>query len=384
MFDHPFPRSRALCSLLFFILVAVSDTKAAEPSLDAMLGQMVMVGFRGTGEEPLVRDLENLSRDIEEGKIGGVILFEPDYLTRGVRNIVSIEQTRRLADLLQSRAAIPLFVAVDQEGGRVRRFTPGHGVPATPSARDMGMGEPDTTFEEGSRLGAALARAGVNLDFAPVVDVDVNPDSPAIGRLGRSFSADPRAVADHARAFARGLWSRGVLPCYKHFPGHGSAAADSHAGFTDISATWKEDELPPYRALLSGKPPAMVMVGHLSLDRFDAVHPSSLSKAIIDGVLRRDLGWDGVVITDDLQMQAIRDNYGEKEALALAVNAGVDIILVGNNLVHDPETGRKVFALLRELVAEGAIAEARVRQSYRRIMRLKDAIFRAGLPGAAG
>lgn len=362
---------------LFLVLALALPVMAGQdgdPDLDAMLGQMVMVGFRGTGETPLTPDLENLLEDIGNGKVGGVVFFEPDYTTGARRNIVSIEQAGRLAALLQGAAAIPLFVAVDQEGGRVRRFRPEHGFPDTPSPREMGQATPEKTRRWGAATGRHLALAGVNLDFAPAVDVDINPDSPAIGRLGRSFSPDPDAVAKHAAAFAAGLWSERVLPCYKHFPGHGGALDDSHHGFTDITDTWSDRELQPYRDVLAGPTPCMVMIGHLTLRNVDSAHPASLSRAIIGGMLRKDLGWDGVVVTDDMQMRAVAEEYGDKEALRLAVEAGVDIILVGGNLRPDPRLGRVVHGMLKELAGSGAISPERIRQSHARIMALKQRI----------
>ena len=339
--------------------------------LERMAGQMIMTGFRGTGEQPLSQDLLYLLPDIQAGRIGGVILFEPDVLTRQRRNIRSLDQVAALSALLQKDAPIPLFIAADQEGGRVRRFKEEHGLAASPSAAELGRGSPEATRQEAARIGAALFAAGVNLNFAPVLDVDVNPKSPAIGALGRSFSAEPARVAAHGLAFAEGLASAGVIACYKHFPGHGSARHDSHLGLTDITATWLPIELEPYRRILPHTPPAMIMSGHMVHRDKGGDLPASLSPAIIDGLLRGTLGWQGVVITDDLQMGAIENTYSMKEAIRLAVLAGSDILLFGNNMRHDPQEGGKAHAALVELVREGAISEARIRKSYDRIMRLK-------------
>ena len=342
-------------------------------SLERMAGQMIMVGFRGTGESPLSEDLHALLEDIPAGRIGGVILFEPDYLTKKTRNIHSLEQTAVLIRRLQRNAPIPLFVGVDQEGGKVRRFKEGHGVSPTPPAAELGLGTPEATRAEAARLGETLHAIGINLNFAPSLDVDVNPASPAIGALGRSFSALPGNVAAHGAAFAQGLYSAGVIPCYKHFPGHGSATADTHLGLADVTATWTEAELAPYREILPDTVPAMVMPGHIVHTQKSGNLPASLSYEAISGMLRLELGWQGVVITDDLQMQAVEGRFSTKEAIRLAVLAGGDILLFGNNLRHDPQEGRKVHALLLELVREGAITEARIRESYERILKLKRA-----------
>lgn len=351
---------------------ARTTAKKPQASLEEMAGQMIMAGFRGTGEEPLSEDLRLLLEDIHKGRIGGVILFDRDHLSKTPgRNIVSLDQTARLVSMLQAAASVPLFVAVDQEGGRVRRFREEHGAPNTPSAREMGQGPTEATFDQALRLGQTLRSVGINLDFAPSLDVDVNPLSPAIGALGRSFSADPAQVAAHGRAFARGLARAGVLFCYKHFPGHGSATEDTHNGLTDISSTWKKSELAPYRALLAAQPPAMVMIGHVVLRQKTGDLPASLSRKAINGMLRRDLGWKGIVITDDLQMQAIDGKYSAREAVKLAVLAGVDILLFGNNLKHDPGEGRKIHAILVDLARSGEIPPKRIEESYKRIMKVK-------------
>ena len=365
-------------ALLCAALLARQDYRGGpsggEPSLEAMAGQMILCGFRGTGESPLSEDLVNLLEDIRSGRVGGVILFNNDAATgESGRNVTSLEQVGRLAALLQKDAPVPLFVSVDQEGGRVRRLREEHGVPATPSARELGAGGPRTTRFEAEKLGALLHAAGINLNFAPCLDVDVNPESPAIGDKGRSFSADPSAVAAHGKAFAEGLFSAGVIPCYKHFPGHGSAVADSHHGVTDISDTWIRAELEPYREILPVTPPAMVMIGHVLHRELSGTLPASLSSRAILEYLRGELGWQGVVITDDLQMQAVEGSLGREEALRLAVQAGVDILLSGNNLRHDPLEARTMHAVLVDLARRGEIPEARIRESYRRIMALKEA-----------
>lgn len=362
-------RFRVLLSIFLFCFVAAPAEAA---SLEHMAGQMIMVGFRGTGEAPLHEDIRFLLEDVAAGRVGGVILFERDAVTkeRG-RNVRSLKQVRLLTDMLQARTAVPLFVGVDQEGGLVQRFLPAAGVPDTLSPADLGRGTAQATGAAATRLSAKLLEAGVNLDFAPSLDVNVNPYSPAIGALGRSFSSDPAVVTAHAGAFAGGLQQNGIIFCWKHFPGHGSATADSHEDLPDISSTWSDAELLPYKKLLRSGQPGMVMVGHLFNSHLDSVYPSSLSASVINGLLRRDLGWDGVVITDDLQMKAVGERYSMKESIALAVNAGVDVLLFGNNLVHDPQTGRKAHAALMELVREGRISQARIEESYKRIQSLK-------------
>lgn len=408
---------------------------ASSPSLSDMIGQMLMVGFRGAQPQavaPAASDMLGMGAllhqgrakhnatkadaagtpgtagtartagkgasygvnevldDIRAGRVGGVILFDRDVTTGSPeRNVISPKQVRALSAALQAAAAaspagLPLFVAVDQEGGRVQRLKPERGFTQYPPARQLGQGTTGETRLRAVAMGRELADVGVNLNFAPVVDVDVNPDSPAIGRLGRSYGRDPRAVAAHAAAFINGMAHAGVVSCLKHFPGHGSARADSHLGVTDVSATRRPEELWPYPTLLRPAGNAwadgwggMVMVGHLYDNRLDAAHPATLSRATIDGLLRRDMGWRGVVITDDLQMGAITERYPLEEVVFRAVDAGADILLFGNNLRWQPDLAARVHATLTGLVQSGRISEERIRQSYQRIARLKG-LLRAG------
>jgi hypothetical protein len=248
----------------------------------------------------------------------------------------------------------------------------------------MGQGSPDQTRLEGERTGKLLADLGVNLNFAPVADVDVNPDSPVIGRLERSFSADPDMVALHAHAFCQGLLSQGVLPCLKHFPGHGSATEDSHLGLTDISKTWTPAELRPYEMLIPLKASPLIMTGHLFLSPFDEEHPSTLSRNVLTGLLRQRLGFDGVIVSDDMQMRAITSHYGLEEAVVLAVEAGVDILVFGNNLDFDPEYRAQGHGHSGQGRGSGRLSAERIAASYQRIQAAKDSNSTPSWPGTAG
>ena len=251
------------------------------------------------------------------------------------------------------------------------RFQPGDGFPAYPSAAELGRGTPDATRRTALGMGRMLRELGANLNFAPVLDVNVYPASPAIGRLGRSFSADPQAVAAHGAAFADGLNDAGIIAVFKHFPGHGSAHADSHKGVTDISATWSKRELSPYRSALGRPGQRMVMTGHLFHAGLDPAFPATLSPSVINGLLRGRLGYDGVVVTDDLQMDAIAAEYTLEEVVLRAIGAGADILLFGNNLEYDPAIVAKVQAIIARAVEDGTISRARLEASWRRILKLK-------------
>lgn len=371
---HKFvPISLFALSLFLFAPNAYSAPPTQPPSLEAMIGQMIMVGFRGDGAHPLSQELRGLLEDIEKGRIGGVILFERDWQTkqRG-RNIVSLPQVAALATLLQKNAAVPLFIAVDQEGGRVQRLRSEHGFPNVPSAAELGKNRPEKTRDAALRMGEALRKVGVNVNFAPVADVAVNPKSPAIGGIGRAFSQYPEIVARHAAAFAEGLAAAKIISCYKHFPGHGSAIVDPHHKLTDVTAVWNEKELLPYKSEnLPPNIPMMIMTGHLLHKNFDPLHPASLSRAITTELLRDKLGWNGVVVTDDLEMNAVNLFYSLEDRIRLAINAGADIVLFGNNIHHHPQQGRRIHAVIRKLAAEGTVSAERIEESWRRIQALK-------------
>jgi beta-N-acetylhexosaminidase len=348
---------------------------AAPPPLRERIGQMIIAGFRGLEAGPG----RLIAEDIAERHLGGVVLFARDVPANSpTRNIESPEQVLALTAQLQSYAATPLLIAVDQEGGLVARLDERHGFPATRSAAELGARDDvDVTYEAGAAIAATLAEAGINLNFAPVVDLNVNPANPVIGALGRSFSADPEAVARHAAAFIRGHRERGVITTLKHFPGHGSSTADSHLGFVDVTDTWSDIELEPYRRLLGEGLVDLVMTAHVFNANLDPTYPATLSHATITGLLRGDLGYGGAVVSDDLQMAAITSQFGFETAVLAAIDAGIDLLLFGNNLVYDETIVARVIDLVEGFVAGGLISEARIDQSYARIMALK---AKAGRP----
>lgn len=367
------PKVLAYCLLSVLFLV---QSVAAQPvfsssedvSLETMIGQMIMVGFRGENATAAKVVLQ----DIKRHQIGGVILFDKDcQRPQAVRNIVSKGQVRDLINALQAASKTPLFVAIDQEGGRVSRFKPVHGFAGTPSAQQLGELPLTESVAAGERTGAYLKDVGVNMDFAPVLDVNVNPTSPVIGALERSFSDNPEQVAKYGHAFAQGMARYGIISGYKHFPGHGSSLADSHKGLPDVTDTWSKKELLPYAEVLGKEPQHVVMVGHLYNSKLDAEFPTSLSFNVVTKMLRETLKYDGVVVTDDVQMRAITDEYSLEDTAVKAIQAGSDILLIGNNLVYDPKVVCKLTTALRLAVHNGELSIERIRLSYDRIMKLK-------------
>ncbi|HEX7502823.1 MAG TPA: glycoside hydrolase family 3 N-terminal domain-containing protein [Acidobacteriota bacterium] len=338
-------------------------------TLREKVGQLLMVGFRGleVGEHsPIVRA-------IAAGLVGGVVLFDQDMLLKGEpRNIQSPRQVRKLISSLQQAAAVPLLVAVDQEGGQVARLKKKYGFPATVSARYLGdVDDTELTGRHAAATAAVLARAGFNLNFAPVVDLNVNPSNPVIGKLDRSYSPKVPTVVRHALAVIEAHRRQGVGCCLKHFPGHGSSRGDSHLGFTDVSDTWEAPELEPYAEIIARGRADAVMTAHIFNRRLDPGLPATLSQRTIAGLLRRELGFTGVVISDDLDMKAISAEYERDTALALALNAGNDIILIANNLAYDDHVAARAHDSILRLVDAGLVSQARIDEACRRVMDLK-------------
>src|SRR5439155_1127802 len=225
-----------------------------------------------------------------------------------------------------------LLVAVDAEGGQVMRLGPDAGFTPTLSAGELGESNAFTLTElEARRIARTLRSAGINWNLAPVVDVGYNPANPVIVSAARSFSANPRLVAAHARAFVQGMHTEGVLTALKHFPGHGSSYGDSHKGFVDVTATAnREAELIPYRMLLAERLADAVMTAHVFNRALDPEFPATLSRATITELLRGELGFDGPVVTDDLRMGAIEQRWGLGTAAVTALAAGADVLLIAS------------------------------------------------------
>lgn len=336
----------------------------------ARLRQLFMLGFRGT----------TLSADhwlvgaVRDQGLGGVILFDRN-VDGTVQNVVSPDQLRRLVDDLQQLAPLPLLVGIDQEGGRVCRLKERDGFAPCVSAASLGGESPAVVAEHAEALAAMLAHCGVNLNFAPVVDLELNPANPIIGRYQRSFSADPATVVACARAFVEAHHRFGVGCCLKHFPGHGSAGGDSHLGFVDVTECWQAVELEPYRSLFAAGYTDGVMTAHLVHRGLDPSGlPATLSPAVITGLLRDQLGHRGVVFSDDLQMRAISDGWTYAEAVQQAVLAGVDVIVIGNNLAPCEDALVTGIRAVADLLDSGRIDANRIDQSLARIALFKERI----------
>lgn len=317
------------------------------PRISPTVLPCVLIGFDG----PTLPD--TVAALLRDGLLG-VALFR--------RNLIDAPQVRALTAAIRDAAqGRVVLIAVDQEGGRVQRLR--HILPLVPTMAEVGRTGPDAARNAGAAIGRDLAGLGFNLNFAPVLDVHSNPNNPIIG--DRAFGNDPETVAVCAAALVEGLEGEGVLACGKHFPGHGDASADSHLELplidadADLIAT---RELPPFEAMINAGI-GMLMTAHCLYPALDARHPATLSRAVIDGLLRRRLGFEGVVITDDLGMKAVADRYAADEMISLALDAGVDVFMhCGGG-----GEGMALAAAMTRMLEDGVIDADRLEQSRERI-----------------
>lgn len=342
--------------------------QAGGVSFDEMAGQMILVGFTGN----TAAETRALTDMIGEGRLGGVM-----YLKSNVSSLVEVK--RMNAAFEGARPDLPPFIALDQEGGAVERLTSAVGFKEIAAAGDIAASTDPLGAEAiYLKMAQSLHALDFNLNFGPVVDLDLNPANPVIGKFKRAFGSDPDRVVRYAAAFVSAHRQSGVLTALKHFPGHGSSASDSHEGFVDITRTWKAVELEPFRDLISSGDADMVMIAHLYHAKFvqrgDDQTPSSLSPAWIEGVLRHQLGFQGVVVTDDLEMGAIRKHYSLRESVVKAVRAGADVLLFSNTVDPRLSLADDVRKILVEEAEGDDFFAKRLAESYGRIVALKKAI----------
>ena len=371
-----------LCSI-FLISTNTAAGTASAVSLRDKIGQMLLVGFDGKK----IDAQSQITKAIDEQNVGGVILFDYDYQRKIYdRNIESPEQVKKLNDDLQyftaqsnskhHRPKLPLLISVDYEGGKVARLGEQYGFPATLTAAEVGKRGFENAEGTAEAMAQTLKKAGFNLNFAPVLDVNVNPDNPVIGKHERSFSADAATVASYSSIYSRHFLNQKVECAYKHFPGHGSSTKDSHLGFVDVTDTWQTYELEPYRELLSTNEPCGVIMSAHIVNRHldDSGLPATLSHKVLTGLLRNQLNFNGVIITDDMQMKAISENYELGNALVLAINAGADMLIFGNNLTVKPQNPKDLIDIIEAKVLAGDIKQARIDEAYKHVMQLKQSL----------
>ncbi len=343
-------------------------------SLEKKIAQMLMIGFDGYE----VNEDHHIVKAINKYNLGGVILYDLEEKDYQLKNIKSPQQVKKLVNDLKSLSEEGLLVGIDYEGGQVNRLRKEYGFPETHSHKYFGdLNDDSFTYEESSKMASTLKELGININFAPVVDLNLNPDNPIIGIKGRSFSNDPKIVTKHSREIIIAHKDQGVIIVIKHFPGHGSSTSDSHLGFVDVTETWSETELIPYKELINEEIVDCVMIAHVFNHNIDPNNPATLSKRYINEILRGEIGFKGAVISDDLNMGAIKDNYAFEESLQLAINAGVDIVVISYNEDYKNKLYMNAVEIIKGMVENGSIPEERINESYNRIRSLKNKLKKA-------
>ncbi len=333
-------------------------------TLREKIGQMLVFGWVDIEEGDGLTVNPHAASLIDEMFVGGLILMN--------RNMKTITQLRAVTDAMQQKAQArglsPLFVAVDQEGGRDSRFLPPE-FTNHPSAWEIGeTGNPDYARQIARTMGEELLSVGINWDFAPVLDVNNNPDNPIIGH--RSYGADPQLVTEMGVAAVHGFQDdAGILSCGKHFPGHGDTDVDSHKALPRVPHSMEHlraMELVPFQAAMAAGL-AAIMTAHIVFPALDPNLPATLSPAVLTGLLREEMGFDGLIITDCLEMNGVADGWGAPEAAVLAAIAGADLLLC----CHTLERQRGIQAALVEAVETGRLSEAQVDAAVARIQAAK-------------
>lgn len=365
-----------LCSLTFIIIVLSAcfkndttnynnnkDTKnhindaskiVNSMTIDEKIGQLFIIHYN----KPEIT--EEFKHILETVKPGGFTLFN--------ENIKTYEQTTKLIKDINSTAKIPMFISIDQEGGRVQRLKsmPGMNIINIPSMSKIGKSNDENqAYNTGITIANDLKKFNINMNFAPVIDICLNPKNTVIG--DRSFGNNAETVSKMGLSLANALRNNNIIPVYKHFPGHGNTEKDSHVEIPIITKTKEElyqDELIPFKNAISNNAD-IIMVGHLALPKITNDYtPSSLSKQIVTDLLKNELGYKNLIITDALNMKAITNNYSEKQIYELAINAGVDILLMPN----DPTLA---FNSIKQSLEEGTINETTITKSVEKIIALK-------------
>lgn len=360
-----------MTKLFFYVIVLLlvftsCSSVSANVDIDDMIGQMLMFGFRGDS----INDewIKTYSSQIVDLNIGGILV-----LSYNIKSPTQLDSLMTHFNDLNSKYM--LLKAIDQEGGRVQRLHPNKGFIGFPSAEEVANTmTPDQAYLMYSDLVQECKLYGFNYILAPVVDVNINPVSPAIGNIERSYSKNPEIVTLYATAFIRAVKDNNLISSLKHFPGHGSAENDSHQGFTDVTNTWQFLELDPYISLINSNTVQSIMSAHIYHADIDSIYPASLSEKHINYLLRNELNFSGVVISDDLQMGAIQQHYTLEETVIQAIKSGSDILIFSQYFSPDINLPNVVVNIIKNAIKDGLITKERIITSYERIAKLKSQI----------
>ena len=358
--------------ILVFLIFSFSVNLLANGSyskqeIEKMISKMVILGFSGESVNPN----DEIYKNVKSG-LGGVILFDKDPNDKQkVKNVRNKEQLKTLTSQLQAISKQKLLISIDQEGGIVQRLKSADGFVNTPKASEVALKGKDFAKQSYSSMAKDLKYSGINVNFAPVVDLAINKENKVIVTRGRSFGESSNEVISYASIFVDELKKEKVISVLKHFPGHGSSLADSHLGFVDITNTWNQKELEPYRYFIKNNKVDMIMTAHVFNEKLDKDYPATLSYNVNTNLLRYKLGYEGVLVSDDLQMYAISKHYDLKQTLTLAINSGVDMLLFANQLAK-PISLKQIVDTVYSQILNEEISLEQIIKSNQRINRMTE------------
>ncbi|WP_418179011.1 glycoside hydrolase family 3 N-terminal domain-containing protein [Aliarcobacter lanthieri] len=348
--------------LLILFVVSSFGQNYSKSDIEKMIAKMVILGFNGE----ILSKNSQIYKDIEFG-LGGVILFDKDPNDKTkVKNIRNKEQLKKLNNELQSISKQKLLISIDQEGGVVQRLKTDMGFVDTLKASEVAQKGEEFAKNSYKALAKDLNDVGINLDFAPVVDLALNKNNKVIVTRGRSFGENSSEVIKYSSIFVDELKKENIISVLKHFPGHGSSLADSHLGFVDITKTWNKKELEPYKYFINNKKVDVIMTAHVFNENLDKNYPATLSYNVNTKLLREELKYDGVLITDDLQMSAISKHYDLRTTLRLAINSGVNLLLFANQLAK-PITLKEIIDTVYSDILSENISLEKIIESNKKI-----------------
>ena len=331
-----------------FNLNIFASESYTKQDIEKMISKMLIIGFNGE----TVNSNDEIYKNIKSG-LGGVILFDKDPNDKNKRkNVRNKEQLKVLTSQLQSISKQKLLISIDQEGGIVQRLKSEDGFVNTLKASEVALRGENFARTSYRSLAKDLKESGINNDFAPVVDLAINKQNKVIVAKGRSFGESSAEVIKYSSIFVDELRKQSVISVLKHFPGHGSSLSDSHLGFVDITKTWTQKELEPYRYFIKNNKVDMIMTAHVFNEKLDDTYPATLSYKINTELLRYKLGFEGVLVTDDLQMYAISKHYDLKQTVTLAINSGVNMLLFANQLAKPISLKEIVDTIYHQILSE--------------------------------
>lgn len=340
--------------------------------ITALIGRMIIVGLKGHDK----KSAYNFFKKNHKYPVGGIILYDEDITTLppSLHNVRSPEQLKDFTACLQNLSSDQLIIGIDQEGGKVNRLKKDYGFKESISMAELGkINDHKRTEIESNKIVKTLKECGINLNFSPVLDLNITKEN-IITAKERAISSNPKTVTNHARIIINCHHENNVIAVGKHFPGQGSSIGDTHEGWVDVTNSWSKEELIPYKNLIDSNDILAVMTSHLFNKNLDAKYPATISKKIVDGLLRKKLNFKGVVISDDPQMKALSKKYSLKKLIELMINAGVDIFCFGNNMVYDASIVKKIHCSVLELINEKRVQISMLQRANKRITTLRNMI----------